>query len=250
MAYGKSYRFKRSYKRRYNRFSRFNLYRKRSAKAQSAQIYRLNKKVNKMKRDLSPDIARVEPTDAYYFTNNAGANVHRMMRLTSEVVDKFDSDTNKIVFRGGKLYGQIRYADTSESQAAADHYHSGSIRFIIYQLKVERNSFNFTSSDIIQYSNIGPDYNLNTVKPLREGVGAFIRIVQDRTYNISDDKEVINFKFKLPPCTFKRLASTNNAFAGEYGLLVLTAGLKWDRDFTQTISVNQGLALYYNDDQQ
>lgn len=249
MAYGRSYRYRKSYKRRYNRFSRYNLYRKRSAKAQSTQIYKLNKKVNKLRHDISPDIKRAETTDAYYFNNNAGASVHKMTRLTTDVVNKFDADTNKIVFRGGKLYGQIRYADTSESTAAADHYHSGSIRFIVYQLKAERSTFSFTASDIIDYSNLGSDYNLNTVRPLREGIGAFIRIVHDRTYNITDDKEVINFKIKLPATTFRRLASTNNAFAGEYGLLVVTAGLKFDRDFTQTISVNQGLALYYNDDQ-
>lgn len=250
MPYGKYWRSRKNYKKRYYRFSRFNLYRKRSAKAQSTQIYKLNKKVNKMRRDLSPDIARVESTDAYYFNNNAGAAVHQMFHLTAPVVAKFDSDTNKINFRGGKLYGQIRYADTANTHADAEHNHSASVRFIVYQLKVERNNFSFAATELINYSSSGADYNLNTVRPLREGVGAFVDVVHDYTINLTDDAELKNFKFNLPSATFRRLSNSNNAFAGEYGLMVVTAGLKWDINFDQVISINQGVSLYYNDDQQ
>lgn len=249
MAYGRSYRYRKNYKRRGYRFSRFNLYRKRSSKAQSAQIYRINKKVNKLKRDISPDISRVEGDEHYYFTNSTGASVTKLFRLSNPVIGKFDANTNKIAFRGGKLYGQLRYADTSEQTTSSDHYHSASIRFIIFQLKAERNTWNISAYDLINYSNLGTDYNLNCVRPLKEGVGAFVKIVHDRVFNITDDREVLNFKFKLPATTFKRLANTNNVMANEYGLLVVTSGMKWDRDYSQSLTVDHGTALYYNADQ-
>ena len=249
MAYGKSYRYRKSYKRRYNRFSRYNLYRKRSAKAQSAQIYKLNKKVNKIRRDLSPDIKRTEALDTYVFTNESLAGVYQEKRLTADVVNNFTSATNTVRYRGGKVFGSIRYADTGEQVTDAGHYHSGSVRFIIYRLKVDRNTFHFGAGDLIDYSSSGPNYDLNTVRPLREGIGQFCEIIHDRTYNMTNDRELVNFKFKLAPVTMKRIANTNNAMAGEYGMLVLTAGLKADFNFSQSITVHFGVVNYFNDDE-
>lgn len=65
---GKKRYFRKYHKKRGSKFSKFNTYRKRSAKAQANQIYSLNKKINNMYRITKPRIFMAD-SDNYKFNN-------------------------------------------------------------------------------------------------------------------------------------------------------------------------------------
>lgn len=243
MAY-KTYRYRRSSKRRTYRFSRYNLYRKRSAKAQSAQIYKLNKKMNKLKSDLSPDIKRSESSAYWELTGLSTLTTQRSTRLLNDVVSIYGNSVNVITYRGGKVYGSINFQHNKSGEESSTSLvsHSGSVRLIIYKLKSERPNFDIQINDILDTST----YDLNTLRPLKEGVGSLVSIIADRTYKVSDDYETVNFKIKLPADTLTRVASTSNAFAGEYGLIAVCSGLNNSGTAQRQIRVNYGVVNYFN----
>ena len=251
MAYGKSYKYNRKNYRKSKNFSRFNLYRKRSAKSQALQLYNLNKKVMKIKRDLSPDIVRWEGDNHYEYTNSTiSTHISDRIALTDSIRTNLPQTQNKLTIRGGKIYGVIRYADDENIETASEHHnHSGSIRFILVKTRSERSNMSFGISDVLTTASIGSQYMLNTVRPLREGCGSFLKILYDKTYIVSDDYNVKRFFIKIPGGVLKRLAGSTDVLQGEYFLFIVSSGLQSDLDFTQHLQVNIGWSVYYNKDE-
>lgn len=244
----------RRYRRRSSRRNRVlrssNVYRRTSAKSQARQIVALNKKVSRVYKSLRPD-TQVYYTQAFTrdFNNSAAANV---IYSTQLVASNFsDSDGKVFALDPGdsrrlynlRLSGTIEYADTFPGDVAIDHQRTCSIRVILCQ-SIRGASAQLSPDSILQVFSSGASYELNTVRPLRDNVTSYVKVLYDKSYVMSDQTPIRmlrwNFRKLLP---WRRDAVDGNYHYGSFFLYVVTAGLHWDSNYSQQLKFSYMMKL-------
>lgn len=242
------YRRSRRYGRKTLRSS--NIYTRTSAKSQARQIVALNRRVSRVYKSLRPD-TNVYLTDAQsiVFTNSSTGTVYNMTTFTSNsfkdasgtALPSLPGDSRKLY--NMRLFGNVEYSDDYVQTSAVDHQRTCSFRVIIGQY-IRTASSAVSQNSILEISRTGTGYELNAVRPLRDNVTSYVKILLDRPYSMSDQSPIrqlrYNFRKLLP---FRTDAVDGNYHYGSFFVLLVTAGLHWDSSYSQQIKANYGLKL-------
>lgn len=219
MAYGTSRR--RSYRRSRRYLSNRNVFGKTSAKAQAKQIASLRNTVGKLAKLNRKEIRNVQETYKHTFNNSALSSVYDTLHLTTNYMQ---GQWTKL--RGLSINGILEYGDNYNAYPNNDVTRSGSVRIVVYQQLQSR-----SSTTGVQYlsniSNTGTDYELNTTRPLKDGVTAFAKILVDKTYTLSDQQPQKRVNINIRRLLSLHKESEDNVPRGTIAIGIITAGLHW-----------------------
>lgn len=236
--------FRRKYYKRRTLSTR-NIYSKRNAKSQANQIYSLNKKVNAIARANRPDthLLMSDPV-TQEFTNSSLATVHKSY---SSGLTPTGTYARLLDF---KISGTFEYGDNKESFPGIEVPRAGTIRLVIWQSLASKASGTVQSiENLIDVSNTGAGYELNTMRPFREGVTAYVKILYDKVYTVSSEYPVRPFKVHLNKLIPMRLETGDSKPRGEIYFGFVTSGLHWaSASYSEHITCNFITKLAYNDD--
>lgn len=247
MPYGKrSYRRNRKYNRRF-RYSR--LIRNRSSIAQAGQIKALSSRINRVYRRLKPD-TNVFYTDSFtkVFDNSASANTYYCSDVTSaefknqqgQAFQFSIGDSRKLY--NVRFYGNFEYVDNYVVQPQVDHQRTCMARIIIAQ-RIQGSANKAVITDIAKIESSGAGYELNCLKPLKDNVTDYVRILYDKAYTFSDQTPIRSFNINLRKLLPWRFSSGDTYHYGSFVFMVITAGLHWDTTYTQELKFNWGAKL-------
>lgn len=242
------YRRRRRYGRRTLKTS--NVYRRTSAKSQARQIVTLNRKVNRIYRNLRPDTQIWFTNSMVRIFNNSSASAVRYFSQWTAQSFRNADDTSFELSPGDtrKLYnlrivGNVEYSDNYPDVVAIDHQRTCSIRFIVGQY-IRSASVALSEDSILQVVTSGDGYELNTVRPLRDNVTSYCKLLYDKSYTFSDQTPIRQFKWsfnKLLP--WRRDAIDGTYHYGSFFFFVVTAGLHWDSTYAQQLKLNYMMKL-------
>lgn len=188
----KSVRPTRRYRRKNSKFTRFNTYRNRSAKAQAYQIYALNKKVNGVLRANKPEVQTsqgncVTDTNGDSYTTVVNQSTDAMM-WTVIPPGRFTTFNNKLArVRDIKVYGTL----SSEYSLA----YPAVLRLIFFQAKKDIVGVPLPSQIVNYVAGNNSEFEKG---PLRTGITANYNIVGMKNIVISPSfYRTKTFKIKL-----------------------------------------------------
>lgn len=234
---------KKYYRRR--TLSTRNIYDKRSAKSQANQIYSLNKKVNAIARANRPEThILVNGPFTHEFTNSSLATIHRTFGTG------FTPTGNYARLLNFTISGTFEYGDNKESFPGIEVPRAGTIRLIIYQALASKIGATMPTVDnLVDISNSGAGYELNTMRPLKEGVTSYVKILYDKTYTVSNNFPVRPFKVRVNNLLPVRLETGDETPRGALFFGFVTSGLHWvNTSYNEHITCNFVTKLAYNDD--
>lgn len=133
-----------------------------------------------------------------------------------------------------RFFGTLEYTDTFLTQAAIDHQRSCMVRIIICQ-RIQGSANNPQVGDIINISASGPDYELNAIKPLRDNVTSYMKVLYDKAYTLSDQQPIKTFNINLRKLLPFRFGNNDSSHYGSFEIVIVTAGLHWDTNYHQQV---------------
>ena len=249
--YGRKYR--RTYRRNRRTLSTRNIWANRSSRSQAAQISALKRRVRAVSRACRPEV-KIWNSDAVSttFDNSALANNHQL----NPVFRTLDVGTaegqmigDQVRIKSVCMYGTLEYYNNSATQYHDSEPAGGFIRFIYFQTK----AINVAPvvSEILDVSSSGAGYEINCEKPLINGFSAQFRVLGDYKYAMNPTRNHILFKHRLP-IKFKNSLLKIPPVSQEIAMnsiyvLIVTSGLHWDTNFTESISANRQVKVAYTD---
>ena len=249
--YGRKYR--RTYRRNRRTLSTRNIWANRSARSQAAQISALRRRVTAVSRVCRPEI-KIWNSQAVSttFDNQLLANNH----ILNPIINTLDVGTaegqmigDQVRLKSVSMYGTLEYYNNSATQYHESEPAGGFIRFIYFQTK----SINVAPvvSEILKVDNSGAGYEINCEKPLVNGFNAQFRVLGDYKYAMNPTRNHILFKHRLPikfrNSLFKIAPVANEIPMNSIYVLIVTAGLHWDTNFTESITANRQVKVAYTD---
>lgn len=238
----------RRYRRRYNRFNRRNLsnrniYGKTSAKNQAKQIASLRNRLNRLHSITRKEIRNYQETYNKTFTNSALASIYDTFALTDNYMS---GQWTKL--RGLSINGILEYGDNREAYPGVDFTRSGSVRIIVYQTLQSRNQ-SVGVEYVADISDAGTNYELNTTRPLKNGVSSFVKILYDRTYTLSDQQPQKRVKIYLRRLLSLHKETNDNTARGSIFIGIITAGLHYATGgYTEQITASLIAKQVYTED--
>lgn len=250
-------RYGRKYYRRYRRnrrtLSTRNIWANRGSRAQAAQISALKRRVRAVSRACRPEV-KIWNSDAVSttFDNSALANNHQL----NPVFRTLDVGTaegqmigDQVRIKSVSMYGTLEYYNNSATQYHDSEPAGGFIRFIYFQTK----AINVAPvvSEILKVDSSGAGYEINVEKPLVNGFNAQFRVLGDYKYALNPTRNHVLFKHRLP-IKFKNSLLKIAPVAQEIAMnsiyvLIVTSGLHWDTNFTESITANRQVKVAYTD---
>lgn len=219
MAYGTSRN--RRYRRNRRYLSNRYIYGKTSSKAQAKQIASLRNTVGKLAKLNRKEIHNIQETYNHTFTNSALSSVYDTFFLSTSYME---GQWTKL--RGLSINGILEYGDNYNAYPNTDVTRSGSVRIVVYQHLQSRSSTTAISY-LANISNTGTDYELNTTRPLKDGVTAFARILCDKTYTLSDQQPQKRVNIYIRKLLALHKESDDNVPRGSISVGIITSGLHW-----------------------
>lgn len=244
MAYRRYYRRGKKYFRRRTLSTR-SIYNKRSSKSQANQIYALNKKVNA--------IARANRPDTHILTNGPISQQFSnatLASLSKSYASGLTPTGNYCRLLDFSISGTFEYADNKEAYPGVDVPRAGTIRLVIWQsLQTKASSAVQEISNLIDLSGTGAGYELNTMRPFRDGVTSYVKILYDKTYTVSDQYPIRLFKVRLNKLMPMRIETGDSKPQGEIYYGFVTSGLHYgSAAYSEYITCNFITKIAYNDD--
>lgn len=257
MGYGKRKRTSRSYRRGRRTLSTRNIFSNRGSRSQAAQIAALRRRINNVYKATKPEVKiYIDDTpDTQKFTNESLSTTHIMGYVTPQKLvsgtgeGQFIGDTYRL--KSCVMYGTIEYFNSLGATMHATEPLGGFIRFIYFQLKQQ--NVQPIYQEILDVASSGVGYELNTVKPLATSVTSQYRILGDYRYRLTPFNSHIQFKHRMPIrwnnslCRVPSGAVINEVSQNDILVLVVTSGLHWDADLTETIQLNYCSKIAYTD---
>lgn len=248
--------YRRAYRRRYrrSRLSKTRVLTRTSAKSQALQINALNTKVNNMYRKLRPEFKSYYTSPVQHTFNNTALDNTWL---------KFNMVTDTLLSNGtsnSSMTGDYAYILPSYLDITLEYYNSlgqmmhdteplgGSVRFIILRTKSNMNLDNIEPSEILShFGNSGANYELNTVTPLITGITEKYNILADRTYTLTPYHSHIYTRIKFKCGSFRKNNQSDFAGKGAIFCLVVTSGLHYDSNLTETIQLSYSAKIPFRD---
>lgn len=187
--------------RRYNRrkntknFNKY-AYAKTDSKNQSKQIVSLNKKINKIYKNIKPEIQRFDHSDTVVLGGDVIKVIEYETMLGQTASTYFKGNYAKHIYFNFKMF---------INPGAADFTKARSYRIVILQTKQQA-----TPGDSIFASS-----NFNIFSPFKDNITLKYKILLSKVYTISSDKEMFyrSFNFK------KLLSYKKNSDGQTYGFI-------------------------------
>lgn len=208
-----AYRNFRRYRRKYapkRTFSSLSLYKKRTSKAQAYQIYRLNKKINRIQSRTKPEV-KIAPLVQGSFTTPTNANTSRssgyvMTNFVGEEATEIPAGYVKINGRlarmqSMKITGTFAYTKNLTSNLDMQRMPCY-LRIVIVQLRAARTD-EIRTDDIwtLTTEPAGAGTALSEYgkmrAPLATGLARKAKVLSDKKYMISDTRQSVDIKTKL-----------------------------------------------------
>lgn len=237
------YRGRKYFRRR--TLSTRNIYNKRSSKSQANQIYALNRKVNAIAKANRPDThIMTNGPISQEFTNSTLATVHK------SYASGLSPNGTYCRLLSFTITGTFEYGDNKESFPGIEVPRAGTIRLVIWQSLSSKASGTIPAmSNLIDISNTGAGYELNTMRPFKDGITSYAKILYDKTYTVSDQYPVRPFKVNIKNLMPMRLETGDDTPRGELYYGFVTSGLHYgSASYSEHITCNFITKIAYNDD--
>lgn len=220
MVYGKSFR-RRSYRRNRRSLSNRTIFGKTSAKSQAKQIASLRNRVGRLAKLSRKEIRNTQETFDKTFTNSAISDVYSTWSLTD---DFMQGQWTKM--RGLSINGILEYGDNKEEYAGVSTTRSGSIRLIVYQ-SLQSRTASVGVDAVAEIHSSGLDYELNTTRPLKDGVSSYVKILADRTYTLSDQQPQKRVNINIRKMLNLHKEKEDTTARGRIFIGIISSGLHW-----------------------
>ena len=241
MPYGRTYRYRRSYRRNYKKgktLRKSNIFSNRSAKSQSYQIAALNRKVNRVYRTTKPEYKVVGITGAHHtsFYSSEATSPHIYVNYfdgpNAGTADyqRIGDKINSIAYH---FYGTFEYHNTSTSGYHNSESAGAPMRVIILQRKVESTPESAVNlSDVLAITaSSGDAYSCQVMSPFRDGVTEKYNILCDRKFTLTSARNQKLLHLKVKPKNMRFNGSNTNGLV----VFIISAGLHYDANFTETV---------------
>ena len=284
MAYkGKYARYRSSYRRggKY-RYSMYKLYKNRSSKAQSRQIYGLNKKIKWIQRRTRPEINIAPLIDESLKSDYASGDIQpetfsgaplgiviyrrELVRMRPDTyTGQLNAGEFKVNGRFARLQnltikGIFTYSDMSVAAVTDDGLDlqrmPAYLRIVLVQTRVTRTQypgfndvFQLRTSGSNEEATAGPvlsPYGLIRA-PLAIGVSRVGKVVSDKTYSLSDTKQAVNVKTKLKYVRNWYQAPNEDTAKGNIFMFVMLYSQNPELMTTSHVQFNYVSKLVYTD---
>ena len=231
-------RFARTRGKRYYRkrrvLAKSNIFSRKSASAQAKQINALRKRISYVYRRTRPETQRKQISGKYTFKNDAFADTYDLNRPIAGI-----SNSSNLHGAWANLYNYnwraiFEYSDNYNIDVAVDHQRSCSFRVLIWQA-IKSGDSQMNIGDVLLNSASSTDYELNTIRPLREGVSSVAKILCDRTYTISNANPIKRVNVNIRRLLNLHKEPSQAYPRGDIYVAVVTSGLHWDSTFNQQL---------------
>lgn len=250
MAYGRkryNYRRRRSSRNLRNSY----IYGNKTAKAQAKQIATLRNRINYFARINRPEIkSKFSGSSAFTFDNSAVSNTWKVYPgVSPEAGTGNDQRTGDFIrVKSLTWYFTFEYYHDIPGTSMVPDSRGAMIRVILLQYK---NPFAPTSvpnsRDLFleNWSDSGSAYTQQSIVPLRTGITEQFRVLADRKWTITDDKNQLIKKVTIKPNNYRYMTDgrLNNVVC-----CVLVSGLHWDSSvYTQYVKGTFSDKIVYTD---
>lgn len=178
--------YKKRYNRRKNTTKNFNkyAYNKTDAKSQSKQIVSLNKKINKIYKNIKPEIQRFNHSDSFVLGSDAPTVLSYATMLGQNPTSYFKGNYAKHIYFNFKMFFNPGGVDLTKGR---------SFRIVILQTRQQ------TTPDA---SIFDATSDFKIFSPFKDNITLKYKILLSKVYTISSDRDMFyrsfNFKKLLP----------------------------------------------------
>lgn len=247
MAYGYK-RYRRYRKSRSNRLSARRVFGKTSAKAQASQINTLRKRINYVSRQCRPEM-KVLYNDAssFSFDSQTVMNTYKSFLVPLPSLGSGDNQRvgDFIRIKSLQLNISAEYYNSSDSGYHNTESAGSAYRIIIGQYKQPTSHVPDISGVLQESSNSGAAYTNQSVCPMITGMTTFCHILFDKSYTISTNKNQVIHKLRVRPRNIR--FQTQNSDVNAIWVIILSAGLHHDNNFSEFIKGTYSTKLVYTD---
>lgn len=248
MAYGNK-RYRRYRKSRSNRLSTRRVFSKTSAKAQASQINTLRKRINYVSRQCRPEMkvlngAVLSKTfDSQTLLNTYWAIAGPNLRLGSADNERVGDRVN---VKNLQFTFTAEYYNNSQTGYHDSESAGTTMRIIIGQFKTPRSESTVpTISDVLSASsNTGATYTHQAVIPLKNGITERYRILKDIKFVMTSSNNQRLIKLNVRPFSYRW---TDKEEFNNVWVMVVTAGLHNDTDFSEFVEMSANIKMVYTD---
>ena len=248
------YRKRRSnYKRRINRkISTRNIFSNRSARSQANQIYALKRRINTVYNRVKPEIKNVVGSSINVSFNSGALSDVWFAGVIPQPTVNGGGNSGLI---GDfcrpisiQLNGVFEYYNNSTTGYHVSESSGCSFRVIIVQRKTPEDytTTHELSEFIPNPAYTGAEYSTMTVKPLQTGITEKWRVLCDKRYILTSDKNQVAFKLRFRPRPFRFTIGDSKTF-NYCKFIIVSSGLHFDQDFKEYISGSLMAKLSYTD---
>lgn len=226
-----------------------NIFANRSAKSQASQIYKLRKRLNYISKVNRPE------TKVYYgsatsfsFDSSTLLNTYTSfcVPLPSEGSGDDERIGNFMRIKSMQLNISTEYYNSSETGYHGSESSGSAYRIIIGQYKRVMSDTAPTVAGVLQESsNSGAAYTNQAVCPLKTGQTEYSKILFDKSYTISTNKNQGIHKLRVKPDNIRIDESNGNT--NHIWVIIISAGLHSDANFTEFIEGTYSTKLVYTD---
>lgn len=264
MWYGRRrYGSRRTYRRGSRTLSTRNIFNNKGARAQAAQLHRLNRKVNSVYRQCKPELKIVttnpqshtfasydyDALDLSNITVDFSTPYNPANVMSISMPEQGDDDNeftgNVVNLKDMTVYLNVNYdqlRDTRLNSIPTDFSDQAHVRFVFFMSKVPTDDviepddlFNVVTPNVMNPS-IGnttlgsypPGYKMNTVLPLLDGTASRFTVLRDVRVKVGVMNPDKQLKIKLPLSRYAQYIKNSYTIFGKCKLycLAITSGLE------------------------
>ena len=243
----------RSNKRYYRRYPRTlrtsSIFGRTSAKSQARQIAALRRRISTVSRNCKPEIKTYTGSaEAVSYSSQSLSSYYKIYPLVvpSEGTGPDDRIGNQINVKSLYLYLTGEYFNTSETGYHTSESAGCQVRVVVGQFRTANGTNAVpTIGELFAYtSNSGADYTQMSVVPLKDGITTKYRILADKRFTLTTDKNQAMRTYKVKPKNYKWYAGNNY---NNCWVCILVAGLHSDANFTETCKLTFSNKIVYTD---
>lgn len=236
-------RYNKRYRRRRTSLSTRNITMRTSAQNQSKQILSLRNRIRNVERNCRPETQLYTVIDSEKFTNSTFATTNKYWSISAPTTNMHGQWLRS---KGLNLRALIEYSDNYVIDAAVDHQRTCSFRILIYARTASGNN-TIPITNIANIAASGDEYELNAIRPLKQGVTSYAKIYYDKSYTISSQNPIKRLFIRLNRIMNMHKETDDTHARGEIVFAFITAGLHFDSTYNQELKMSFVSTYAYSD---
>lgn len=239
---------RKSYRRKSGRLSTRRIYSNRSARSQSNQIIALRNRINHLSNVNRPE-TKVFYSNASSFSFDSQTITNTYKSFLVPLPSLGDADNERIGdfirIKSLQLNISAEYYNSSNSGYHDTESSGSAYRIVIGQYKQPTSHTPVISGVLQESSNTGAAYTNQSVCPLITGMTTFCNILFDKSYTITTNKNQVIHKLRIKPHNIR--FQTQNSDVNHIWVMIISAGLHSDTNFSEFIKGTYSTKLTYTD---